>query len=981
MKQQKTVFSPNSIDHIKTQVLGRIFPKWFNLFYLCLWSMIVLKGTALAQQRLSTPQVIHYSSNDYKAGMQNWDIAQDARGIMYFGNNEGLLTFNGHFWNTYPLTNHTAVRSLEIASNQRIYVGGLGEIGYFEPNANGILTYHSLLPLLASKDRSFGDVWNVSIVGEDVFFQSLAQIMHFHAGKLTVYPSESAWIFMGKATGVLYAQQTDKGLYQWQGNRWKLVSEDPVLKQHSLTSIQPAGRHTLWFTTLQKGIYQWQGGTLSPQKTSADATFITDRIYCAWALENNQYALGTNASGLYIVDRSGKIIQKYTSAEGLPNPNVRGIWLDKNKNLWLALNDGIACITLNSPIQYIYPNGSKPTTGYSMAKVGNLLYAGTSNGLYVAPLEDSPADLSKAQGVFSEIAEGKGQVWRLDLLGKELYMGHENGLFHIQDRQVKEKGNLPGTWTWASFSAQHYVIGTYDGLRQLTASASVTDIAGLRESLRFLYVDSTQHTIWSSHPSRGVFQIKWKPQDSQMASVQVYSKENGLPSSLYNYVYQARGKMVVTTEKGIYEFNAKENWFVPSAFFQKLLGNLAIQYLKEDPEGNIWFVNHKRLGLIDFQTGSQPQILYFPELTGKLVGGFESIYPIDSDNIFVGSNRGFVHINYRQYQKQIQKPAILLSGVKVTGARDSLIFGGYPMVGEGITLQPGMNSLVFEFTSPSYTQQNTTEYSYQLKGVDSEWSTWSTKTEKAYTHLPWGNYTFQVKARTNLGQESDVFTYAFFIEPAWYESYWSYGAYTLILLGVLYQLFAWQRRKHQTEQKQLTYLHQLELDRTEKELVRLQNQQLEADVEFKNKELAAMTMQLVQRGEVLGKVKDVVTTLAKKQDSKDSALSFRQVLRLIRDVESKDADWGQFTLHFNTVNDDFFHLLKLKYPELTPNDLKLCAYLKMNLSSKEIARLMNVTVKAIEIGRYRLRKKLNLNSEINLYEFLVDLSKEPRMNG
>lgn len=959
---------------------------------LCLVLSIVFFSRSHAQHQLASPQIIHYSTTEYKAGMQNWDVAQDQQGIMYFGNNEGLLTFNGRFWNTYPLANHTAVRSLKIDTQNRIYVGGLGEIGYFFPNANGVLTYHSLMPLLHSKDRNFSDVWHICIRGEEVFFQSLRQIMRLYRGKITVYKSTRAWSFLGMAQEQLYAQDREKGLFRYERGTWVLQSSEEPLQKLGVTSLRSYGRDTLLVTTLERGVFLLHGPKIERKATALDAIFNSDRIYCSAQVGQETYAFGTTSAGLYLMNRAGKALQKYTSAEGLQNSNVRAIWLDRNQNLWLALDDGIDFIAINSPIQYLYPSGNKHTTGYALYKQGRTLYAGTSNGLFRATLEGSTQDLSRAQGTFTEIPAAKGQVWRLGELRGKLYMGHENGFFQIEQDQVKPVYHFPGTWLWVPFSGTDYLVGTYDGLRHLRyengSVNGIQDLKGLKESLRFVYADSVRRTIWASHPSRGVFRMQWSPAQTALQQIRLYTQQHGLPSSLYNYVYAVKNRLVVSTERGIYEFNEAQSRFVPSSLFQPILGNLAVQYLKEDAQGNIWFVSHKRLGVIDFQprNGQKFRIVYFPELTDKLVGGFESLYPVDPQNIFVGSHKGFIHINYEQYRTQVSKPLILLSEIKASG--DSVVFGGY-FVEQGkvkatqdsqqrLQLSAGMNSLHFAYASPLEYETNTTEYSYRLQGETEEWSAWSTKSEKDYTNLPWGAYTFQVKARNNQGNESAILSYQLYIEPAWYESYWSYLVYALLAAGLVYYLFHWQKRKHRSEQKQLTYLHQLELDRAEKELVRLQNEQLEADVDFKNRELAAMTMQLVQRGEVLVKVKEVVSTLAKKQDTKDSAVSFRQVLRLIRDVESKDADWGQFTLHFNTVHDDFFHLLKDRYPELTPNDLKLCAYLKMNLSSKEIARLMNVTVKAIEIGRYRLRKKLLLSTEVNLYEFLVDLAKESK---
>jgi DNA-binding CsgD family transcriptional regulator len=411
--------------------------------------------------------------------------------------------------------------------------------------------------------------------------------------------------------------------------------------------------------------------------------------------------------------------------------------------------------------------------------------------------------------------------------------------------------------------------------------------------------------------------------------------------------------------------------------------------MKEDNDGNIWFVSNKKVGVIDFSrpSGSNPfSIFYLPELDGKVVGGFESIYPLDSKNIFIGANKGAYHINYEKYIENITKPVVVLGQIKLLGKKDSLVFGGYFTTKGIISAKQdqneipeytnNLNSIHFEYSSTLFEHDKNIKFSYQLVGFDKEWSAWNTKSEKDYTNLPAGKYTFNIKARTDVGNESEVVGYTFVVLPAWYNTIWMRIFYLILIVLLIRLIIRWQKRKHIKEQERMSYLHQLELDRNEKEIVRLQNEKLEADVNYKNKELSTMTMHLVQRGKVLAKIKEVISAVIKNHDINESSPSFRHLIRLIKDVEKKDQELDHLSVHFNHVNTEFFNKLKDLYPDLSQNDLKFCAYLSMNLSSKEMAQLMNVTIKAIEVGRYRLRKKLQLKPETNLYEFLINIARQ-----
>src|SRR5690606_19144924 len=166
------------------------------------------------------------------------------------------------------------------------------------------------------------------------------------------------------------------------------------------------------------------------------------------------------------------------------------------------------------------------------------------------------------------------------------------------------------------------------------------------------------------------------------------------------------------------------------------------------------------------------------------------------------------------------------------------------------TLDYLSNSFHFSFATTLYDQQDNVDFSYMLEGFDKHWSTWSNRSEKEYTNLPPGHYIFKVKSRNTKGNESTVNNYPFAITPPWYANAASYTIYALLMCLLILLLFKWQKRKLQRKHERELYLNQLELDRREKEVVRLKNEKLETEIDFKNKELANMTMHLVQRGEV-----------------------------------------------------------------------------------------------------------------------------------
>jgi DNA-binding CsgD family transcriptional regulator len=335
---------------------------------------------------------------------------------------------------------------------------------------------------------------------------------------------------------------------------------------------------------------------------------------------------------------------------------------------------------------------------------------------------------------------------------------------------------------------------------------------------------------------------------------------------------------------------------------------------------------------------------------------------------------------------------VQIRAVRIINQTDSLLFGGYFKAVNEKQLQEkadvhsignSWKTIRFDFASPLFGLQSNLEYSYRLNGFDNNWSEWSKRTEKEYTNLPAGNYSFEVKVRNNLGNESAAATYAFKMLPPWYQTTWAYLFYLLLFGAGIYALFKWQQKKfeeqqtkHDEEQKRLQYIYDLERSKTESELVTLRNEKLEVEINFKNSELASSAMHLVKKGELLTKIKAELAHVMKVTDNPQAVSELKKMMKSLGEDDNMDKEWENFTKHFDKVHSDFIVSLKETHPSITNNEIKLCAYLRMNLSTKEIAQLMNISVRGVEISRYRLRKKLGIGTETNLFDYLIQLHKE-----
>jgi len=953
--------------------------------------LICLPVSVFCQNTIGLPDVINYSKQSYSAGLQNWDIKQDKNGIIYIANNEGLLSFDGKYWNLFPLPNKTIVRSVEIGSDNRIYVGGQDELGYFTPGNNGRLAYHSLTKLIPDKDKSFGDVWDIISIHKDLYVRSTNKIFKFTNESVATFYAPSEWSYLGICNGKLYAHDYKQGLMHFENEVWSPMPFKNLLPLNDpVTGILPLEHDSALVTTLKNGIFILSGTAISKLASINNNLFESERIYAASSINKEWIALATNNSGVYIIDLSGNIIQRFSGSEGLQNNNVLSIFLDNQSNLWLGLDNGIDLVAYNSAIKQIHPV-AQDGSGYTAIIYNNQLYTGTSNGLFSVPLQPMK-DLSFSKGYFTAVNNTKGQVWGLAEINNQLLMGHHDGAFLIKNNSAEQISSNPGFWNFApesaTFPTPHVLAGYYNGLVLFNSSNNQfiqqEAIPDFKESSRFVAIDKNGNT-WVSHPYHGVYKIIKNPNGTYSTSI--YTEKNGLPSLLNNHVYKIKNEVVVATEKGIYNYNPQKNIFEPTDYYKNMLGTQSIRYLKEDPSGNIWFIHEKSLGVLDL-SGKSPATIYFPELNNKILSGFEFIYPVDENNIFLGGEKGFFHINFDKYKQTVPKLHVQIRTVRIISKTDSLLFGGYfkdvnePQEQDEQQV-PKINydwgTIRLEFSSSLFGYQSDLEYSYRLKGFDGNWSDWTKRSEKEYTNLPSGKYIFEVKVRNNLGSESSPASFTFSMLPPWYLSWWAYLVYAALLGLGLYFLYGWQHKKfekqqakYEEEQNKLRYIHDLELSKTESELVSVRNEKLEAEINFTNSEMASSAMHLVKKGELLSKIKGELSQVMKGLENPHAIAELKKVIKTLSEDDNMDKEWTNFTKHFDKVHSDFVVGLKEKHPTITGNELKLCAYLRMNLSTKEIAQLMNISVRGVEISRYRLRKKLELPTEISLFDYLMN---------
>lgn len=948
----------------------------------------------MAQSALSgIPFTRNFLPVEYHAGIQNWFITQNRQGLVYIANNFGLLEFDGDHWQVYGVKNGTKVRSVAIDSRGRIYVGGQGDFGYFFPNSRGRLTYVSLADSLEKKFRNFDEAWSVYLDNDLVYFCTFSNIYVYNQQTFTIVQSAHGIDHSFLVNRQLYVNQPSTGLGTLEGSSIRLIKGGDFYKGKSIAGILPLHDNHLLVATFYEGIYRYSEGISQPWREDMQAFFKGSIVNCITRLRNGNFAVGTQNNGLLVLDAEGNLLMQLGSGRGIESPTVLSIYEDDLNNLWVGQNNGLAYVELGSPFTFINKQTGLPGSGYSAYLHKTKLYLGTNTGVYVRDKHD--------KSDFKLIDNTRGQVYHIGEYGNNIMIGHHNGATTVQGASAIRLSYEPGSWVFQSLKDHpaQLIEGVYAGLQVYDFVNGQwkfrKKLKGFGESSRVMAQDPSGD-LWVTHGYKGAYKIKFNTSLDSIQQVKFYGADKGFPSNLLINVFKVRNELLFTSTTGVYKYDAKADRFIPDDFFTPRLGkNDQVWFIREDAMGNIYFISRDHIGV--FRKNALGEYILeenvFNKIRKYLNDDLVSIAILQNNEVLFGAKDGFIHYDpaMKVNRTPIFQTLIRTAGTSNNG--DSTLFFGNYSVHDSITdkqqpdfkpeLPYASNSVDFTFAATSYEGNADLTYQHYLENYEKGWSEWSNKTLKEYTNLKEGNYIFHVHARNVNGEISREATYAFTILPPWYRSVWAYSIYGISVIALLFTGFNLLDRKYQREQKLLEQKQQEELNQkdtaleklsqqSQEEITRLQNEKLESELQHMNNELATSTMHLLNKNEFITGVKNQLAHILKKNNHEEIKKELTQITRNIEQNISADADWEHFQFHFDRVHGDFTNRFKAAFPTLSPQEIKLSAYLRMNLSSKEIAQLLNISVRGVEISRYRLRKKIQLDRNKNLQDFILN---------
>ena len=921
---------------------------------------LILFFFSLSIYSQSFPPIQSYTPQEYSAANQNWKISETSKNEILFANSEALLLFNGTSWNNYSSPNGSIVRSVKNIDD-KIYIGSHSDFGFFQKSNNGVLIYTSLvekLNLIIEEDEEF---WNILLLDNWIIFQSISRLIFIDKNNNDVkYLNLKGIINNSFSIDKQIYIALNTGLFKLVNGQSELVIESSQLPSQIVNIFN--SENGLLILTSQHGFYlEKSPGVLIRVNSSLD--FLNDgfSIFSAIQLQDSSYALGSVGQGLFLLDSDLKSLKKIDKSRGLANNTVLSLYEDTKNNIWLGLDNGITVINNDSPFSIYSDSDGVLGTIYATKLFNKILYVGTNQGLFFKKYNtDEP---------FRLIKETSGQVWSLIEIDNTLFCGHNNGTFIVSNGSVKKISNTNGSWTFRKISddSSDVLEGSYYGLKILSKVNEQwivkNNITGFDISSRFFEI-SNNGKIIVSHGYKGVYKLSVNSDftniiDYELDSIALKGGNTSLAKFDNNIYYNY--------DKGMLKYNSLTNDFSKDTLLSNLSSkDLLYGIIRNDFDGKLWLFSENNIHYVykDLVSGNKKvsSIVSTNQLRRTV---FENISKIDESNYVIGTNNGYITLDLDKYK--LLPPKVNISKIESYELNQNPV----PVTKEDfIQFESSFNNLRFHTNVSNYQKFQPITFEYLLEGYLPEWVSVKESPFIEFNNLKPGDYEFKVRARVGDFYSSNVDSISFSVESPWYFSNFMIANYFLVF-AIVFFLFNRSYEKYYREKEQKiirTNQNKLELIEIEKKqaLMAVENIKLQNDIESKNRELAVSTMSMIKKNQFLSKIKSDL----KKSESGDKIFS---VIKMIdRNLNNKD-DWKFFEEAFNNADKDFLKKVKSTHPSLTNNDLRLCAYLRLNLSSKDIAPLLNISLSSVEIKRYRLRKKMQLTHNEGLTDHLLSL--------
>ena len=916
----------------------------------------------------------NFSPEDYRAGIQNIAFAQNRNKTIFVANNLGILSYNGIEWRTHDRNTGKKKRSLafDIETN-RLYVGSQQEFGYYDDAWNFI----SLTDLIPADGPDFDEVWDVYTMNSLVYFCTFSAIYVYDGSTIDVISIEGGFDRCFYSQGTLYAQNRNGEIFKLDQME---VIDLPLKRSNDFITVGliPWKGYNIQFYNSGEVIYGQDDPFIAEVSRRLKGSYVNHVL----EISGSRIVVATQKAGLFIINLQSRIIDQITKKDDLGSNTCLRTFQDYDGNLWIGLQNGIALIDINSPISFIKDDAYLDGSGYDLISTDYGTYYSTSSGVYFQEEYSSSA-------VF--IRGTEGPAYDLTIIENKVYACHHTGLFLLNKTTARKVAAIDGLWKIQPLNGNPgiYVGGTYSGLHRFSLDAnnqlkSQGKVFGFNESSRFLEEDN-QGRIWVSQYYKGLYILS---SDNGYESVEIEKVEqDGVPIYDQVIIEKIDNVIHVATKEGLYKIDEDNNQVRKAEIFHTSIGDDQVYHFTQDEKNNVHIITDKEIGYFK-QISPTNYSFVSTSLHQQRFNLNNDLLNISDDTrwgVVYSANEGFIDYDLSKIERIDMHVPPVVSSI-MDPEKDSLLYRLNPFSDadpiSNLTVSNVSKTIHIDVESYQYNGINHQEFRYKLEGLEDNYGPWTYAHSKEYSNLKSGDYIFTSQTKNALGGISTSHPLQITVTPPFYKSVYAKGIYGLLSILLLLGAFRFQRNRYKRKESILNQeknakieeekRRRLEIEKTkETEMLKLKDEKLQSEITSMENLLASSTMNLVVKNEFIQMIKEQLQVLKKETNRQEINKSIDRINKEINTTLRLNEDWEQFEVHFDKVHGEFLSRIRKEYPDLSPNEQKLCAFLRLNLSSKEIANFMSISARGVEVARYRLRKKLSLEQGKNLSKFIL----------
>jgi AraC family transcriptional regulator, chitin signaling transcriptional activator len=895
-----------------------------RIIYLFVFTLGTFVTYAQSFPEKGVPLLQNYTPAQYNNKGKIWDIQSAPNGMVYMASDKGLLEFDGKTWASFK-GSAGFTRSLLVINDSLIYTGSDLDFGVWVKNKFQIFEYTSLYPFRKDVQDINEEFWDVHYLNGKIFFISSQSIYVYKNQQLTRIAAPNKFTGSFAVSDSLYLADAINGLYLFDKTSLKHLFSYPDDLTFEISGIYHRSNGVV-IVTKNAGVYFYSSGQFSPIKSTLSETLKSANVFSFEPINETHLAFGTVLKGLFITNYEGNIIHQINRYKGLLSNTILCLHYSPSGKLWIGTDYGVSSLFLKNDITYFYDYRGDFGTGYTAQVMDDVFYLGTNQGLYSSAWDDLNNNMEFT--CFNLIPFTEGQVWALEKIDNTLFMGHDNGMFVLKNDKFEKLDQHLGVWTILQYE-DYLLTGNYNGISIFKKSRNqyvfLKKMDLILGSCNQLIIEK-ENILWVNIPNFGVIRA--------VLDNALYPAERLIfPDS----IFFGNNPWLTQNENGI----------------QVLTDRYHYTYVA----GNEKFIQ-------------EPEAMNFPKAENVLSGIYQpaSLHP-DYDFYPVYNGFALKYLHYGGVRDTVNFSLVFRKTEAFNNEERIVLYNA-------AKLPYKLNNFRIEYIVPNL---DDVLYKYKLNETG-KWSNWSSDNTAEFIGLKDGEFTIFVMAKLD-GRIAGTNTMTIHIDPPWYRSLYAYATYFLVLLLTVYFIRHWQIIALKKQKKHLLIREQNSLrqqaQKHKEKILMLEQERLKAEYDQVKQQLRNKTVELANKAKDNEDKNRLLLSLKEKFDlikNDDYSLSKIRLCEIRRMLDSYlKIDDKTFEIQMDELHQEFFKKLKDEFPTLSTNDLRLCAYLRVGLNSKEIAEILNIQPSSSYISRSRLRKKLNLKPEEDLYDFLNNI--------